>query len=133
MDNLSKITFGTWGLSEWENYSQDYCKEICNLAYRKGIKSFDTALVYGNGKAEELLSFLPRNCFIATKIPAKNKSKELSEAYDSAWIKDCIDQSRKFQNLYTRNGRWNLFWLRIDYKNIYRSTNVIEEKINNYK
>src|SRR3989344_4870466 len=45
-----------------------------------------------------------------------------------------LDKSeRKFQNLYTRNGRWNLFWLRIDYKNIYRSTNVIEEKINNYK
>jgi aryl-alcohol dehydrogenase-like predicted oxidoreductase len=45
MDNLSRITFGTWGLSEWENRSQDYCKELCDLAYRKGIKSFDTALV----------------------------------------------------------------------------------------
>lgn len=95
MDNLSRITFGTWGLSEWENHSPDYCKEICDLAYKKGIKSFDTALVYGNGRAEIFLSSLSKDCFIATKIPAKNKSKGVSEAYDSLWIKNCIDQSRK--------------------------------------
>jgi aryl-alcohol dehydrogenase-like predicted oxidoreductase len=95
MDNLSRITFGTWGLSEWENHSQDYCKELCDLAYRKGITSFDTALVYGGGKAEHFLSSLPKDCFIATKIPAKDKSKKISEAYDSSWIKGCINQSRK--------------------------------------
>ncbi len=98
MDNLSRITFGTWGLSEWDNYSQEYCKEICNLAYKKGIRSFDTASVYGNGKAEEFLSFLPRDCFIATKVPAKNKSEKLSEAYDSAWVRDFIDMSRNRLN-----------------------------------
>ena len=95
MDNLSRITFGTWGLSEWENRSQDYCKELCDLAYRKGIKSFDTALVQGSGKAEHFLSSLPKDCFIATKIPAKDKSKEIREAYDSSWIKSCVEQSRK--------------------------------------
>lgn len=95
MDNLSRITFGTWGLSEWKNLSQDYCKELCDLAYRKGIKSFDTALVYGGGKAEHFLSSLPKDCFIATKIPAKFKSKKISEAYGSSWVKNCIDQSRK--------------------------------------
>jgi len=95
MDNLSRITFGTWGLSEWENHPQDYCKELCDLGYRKGITSFDTALVYGGGKAEHFLSLLPKDCFIATKIPAKDKSKKLNEAYDSSWIKGCINQSRK--------------------------------------
>lgn len=93
MDNLSKITFGTWGLSEWDNYSQDYCKEICDLAHRKGIRSFDTALVYGKGKAEKFLSFLPNDCFIATKIPLKSKSKEINHAYESLWVRQCIDQS----------------------------------------
>ena len=95
MKQISKITFGTWGLSEWKNYSRDYCEELCVFAYRKGIKSFDTALVYGGGKSEHFLSLLSEDCFIATKIPARVKSKEINDSYNPSWIKNCIVLSRK--------------------------------------
>lgn len=122
MNNLSRITFGTWGLPEWKDYSQDYCKELFDFAYRNGIKSFDTALVYGGGRMEHFLSYLPKECFIATKIPAKNKSKEIIDAYDSLWIKKCIDQSRKrlkrdsldLVQLHNWDYNWNNYQTLID-------------------
>ena len=95
MDKFSKITFGTWGLSEWNNYSKKYCSHLCNMAYTKGIISFDTAPVYGNGKAEETLSTLSNDCFIATKIPSKDRSKKVEEAYETSWVEKCINKSRK--------------------------------------
>ena len=95
MDKISKITFGTWGLSEWGKYSLNYCKEICNEAYERGITSFDTSRVYGAGKAEQFLSSLPPECFIATKVPAKDRSQDIREAYSESWVEHCIEQSRQ--------------------------------------
>jgi aryl-alcohol dehydrogenase-like predicted oxidoreductase len=136
MDNLSRITFGTWGLSEWENHSQDYCKELCDLAYREGIKSFDTALVYGDGKAEHFLSSLPKDCFIATKIPAKDKSSEANEAYSFSWVNDCINQSRlrlKRDSLdLVQLHNWDYNWK--DYSTLIDLMNNLKDKkiVNNW-
>jgi len=95
MNNLSNIIFGTWGLSEWKKYSEKYCSRLCNLAYDIGINSFDTAHVYGNGKSEKFLSALPKECFIATKIPSKNRSGNIEMAYELDWVKKCINLSMK--------------------------------------
>ncbi len=94
MNNISRITFGTWGLSEWRGYSKDYCRDLCRFAYNKGVTSFDTASVYGDGKSEEFLSTLPDDSFIATKIPARDRSNKLEEAYSSSWLIKKIDESR---------------------------------------
>lgn len=95
INNFSSITFGTWGLSEWKDYSLEYCKNLCAEAYEKGIRSFDTAPVYGKGKGEVILDNLPEDCFIATKIPAKTKNKALPDAYPVSWMIKSIDSSRK--------------------------------------
>jgi aryl-alcohol dehydrogenase-like predicted oxidoreductase len=112
--NLPKIIFGTWGLVEWKGFSNEYCKDLCQSAYAKGMTSFDTAPVYGLGHAEEVLSTLPKTSFIATKIPARKKSSSLQEAYSAQWISQCVDESRKRLNRdaldLVQLHNWNYQW-----------------------
>lgn len=130
MNKFSKITFGTWGLSEWGNHSKKYYSNLYSTACRKGITSFDTAPVYGNGKAEETLSALSNDCFIATKIPSKNRSEKVKEAYEISWVEECINKSRKRLD---RNSldlvqihNWNYRWQ--DYGELIHLMGNLKEK-----
>ena len=70
MDNLSKIIFGTWGLSEWQDYSFDYSRNLCQYAYNMGITNFDTAPIYGHSETLIGKTFKDRRnqVVIATKV-----------------------------------------------------------------
>jgi len=73
---VSEIGFGTWGLGGDQKGSLAYgatddatSHAALQEALDLGITFFDTADLYGYGKSETLLAFLPRDrCIIASKV-----------------------------------------------------------------
>ena len=67
--DLTRTAYGTWNGGRFMNYgeplSDDRWIEVVQLAYRRGIRTFMTADVYGSGGADELigraLKGLPRD------------------------------------------------------------------------
>ncbi|POM80414.1 Voltage-gated potassium channel subunit beta [Phytophthora palmivora] len=51
---VSKLALGSW-MSYDENYTVDAWYEMVKIAYQHGVNFYDTAEIYGNGQAEELL------------------------------------------------------------------------------
>ncbi len=74
---VSEIGYGLWGMGGWSGSNDDESVAALERSIELGCTFFDTALAYGNGKSEQLLSrVLPRHhdtlLRIATKIPPKN-------------------------------------------------------------
>jgi aryl-alcohol dehydrogenase-like predicted oxidoreductase len=84
---IKKLGFGTWGLGgeAYGEISEEKAKNLITFAYRSGIRFFDTAPLYGTGRAErivgEALKGLPRDTFqIATKAGLnKDGNTEVSD------------------------------------------------------
>lgn len=96
MKQLERLYFGTWQLGgQFKNLSPDYIKSLLLFAFNSGIRRFDTAAVYGQGKVEEILgSCLPEDAVIVTKIPATSKPNlEAPEAIQRFYSRDSIYQS----------------------------------------
>ena len=100
IDFTINLYLGTWQYSgDFKQLSDEQIIKLISYAKQKGIKQFDTALVYGKGKVEKLLSKIIDNSDkIVTKIPAKTKPKtgfvsELKQYYDFDYIKSCLDIS----------------------------------------
>ncbi|KAL3657479.1 hypothetical protein V7S43_017618 [Phytophthora oleae] len=51
---VSKLALGSW-MSYDEKYTVDAWYEMVKIAYQHGVNFYDTAEIYGNGQAEELL------------------------------------------------------------------------------
>ncbi|KAE9295396.1 hypothetical protein PR003_g24022, partial [Phytophthora rubi] len=51
---VSKLALGSW-MSYDEKYTVDGWYEMVKIAYQHGVNFYDTAEIYGNGQAEELL------------------------------------------------------------------------------
>lgn len=70
-----RLYFGTWLLErQLKEPSVNKIEEILLFALDSGIRRFDTAAVYGEGKIEEILgACLPEDAVIVTKIPAITK------------------------------------------------------------
>lgn len=88
-----RLYMGTWQFGgQFKTMSNIQVHNLIQLALREGIRQFDTAAVYGNGKVETILGeALPNDCVVLTKIPAKSKSSlthvnSITEYYDRAWI-----------------------------------------------
>jgi myo-inositol catabolism protein IolS len=105
--HVPAVSLGTWGhggpnISEtgvsvgWKNHDDAQAREALVAAYRNGITHWDTADVYGNGHAEELIgsafSEVPRaEIFLATKFgwaqgPAKHP-------YDPKFMRERCERS----------------------------------------
>ncbi|MFW5796809.1 MAG: aldo/keto reductase [Alkalispirochaeta sp.] len=54
---LDRIAFGTWALGEtdWGPLSVPDARRVLRTAWESGLYRFDTAEVYGNGRAEQLI------------------------------------------------------------------------------
>jgi aryl-alcohol dehydrogenase-like predicted oxidoreductase len=54
---LDRIAFGTWALGEtdWGPIAPREARKVLRTAWEAGIRRFDTAEVYGNGRAEQLV------------------------------------------------------------------------------
>jgi len=77
--SVSEIGFGAWGIGAdmWKGSSDKEAMNALHKAVDLGVNFFDTALAYGDGHSEQLLSRLYHNVhgkiFIATKVPPKNQ------------------------------------------------------------
>lgn len=100
IDFTTNLYLGTWQFSgDFKQFSDEQIIKLISYAKELGIKQFDTALVYGGGKVEKLLSkVIDDSDKIVTKIPAKVKPKvgfisDLKEYYDFEYIKKCLNTS----------------------------------------
>jgi aryl-alcohol dehydrogenase-like predicted oxidoreductase len=100
--SLDKLCYGTWQFeSSFNKVTRIQAVSLIEYAIDLGINNFDTALAYGNGEVENILSEVSvENKNIITKIPAKRKPTlqeggSIDEFYDKEWMKDCISKSIK--------------------------------------
>ena len=70
-----RLYFGTWQLGgQFKKMSSGYIESLLLFALNSGIRRFDTASVYGEGRVEKGLGIcLPADTVIVTKIPAITK------------------------------------------------------------
>ncbi|MCL4458835.1 MAG: aldo/keto reductase [Chloroflexi bacterium] len=108
---VSEIGYGAWGIAgDWWKGSTDE-EAVCalNLALDHGVNFIDTALGYGDGHSEHLVSQVVRGrserVYVATKMPPKNygfpakPGTPLKEAFPEEWIIKCTEDSLKNLNL----------------------------------
>jgi aryl-alcohol dehydrogenase-like predicted oxidoreductase len=74
---VTEVGYGLWGMGGWSGSDDAESIEALERSIELGCTFFDTALVYGNGKSEQLLGrVLPghrnKTLRVATKIPPKN-------------------------------------------------------------
>jgi aryl-alcohol dehydrogenase-like predicted oxidoreductase len=78
--SVSEVGYGLWGMGGWSGSNDAESVAALNRAIDLGCTFFDTALVYGNGKSEQLLARVlaqrgaatRATLKIATKVPPKN-------------------------------------------------------------
>ncbi len=136
------LFLGTWQFDGTFNNLSD--EEIINLmkyAKSKGITKFDTALVYGQGNVEKLLSkVIDDNDIVLTKIPAKIKPKfgesnQLENYYDESYINCCIQKSLYNLNrekidivlLHNWSEEWNDKSILLDWLIKLKEKNIVEK------
>lgn len=117
---LSCLFFGTWQFGgQFKALDLQTTTNLIEFALGQGINKFDTAMVYGQGQVETLLGdTLPKNAFVATKIPAKVKPEGPSitarQCYDREWIELQLESSlrrirrSKIDILLLHN--WSKYW-----------------------
>lgn len=96
MNWFNRLYFGTWQLGgQFKNLSPEYIKSLLLFAISSGIRRFDTAAVYGEGKVEQMLgAYLPEDAVIVTKIPAVSKPNlEAPEPIQRFYSQDGIHRS----------------------------------------
>jgi aryl-alcohol dehydrogenase-like predicted oxidoreductase len=97
---VSEIGYGLWGMGGWTGSDDAESMAALERSIALGCTFFDTALAYGMGKSEQLLSqVLARHrddgLIVATKIPPKNMKWPARAEYplDEVFPADHIRQS----------------------------------------
>ncbi len=104
INNVSKIGFGTWGLSgdAYGSISVKKSRYLLEHAFKKKINFYDTAPSYGYGKVEKILSSLikkrRKNIFLSTKVGLHKKKNTAFKQIDlfnfkPDFIKKQLDES----------------------------------------
>ena len=76
---ISEVGYGAWGIGQkqWLGGTDDESLRALRHAFDLGLNFIDTALAYGDGHSERLVSQVvadaPHRVYIATKIPPKNR------------------------------------------------------------
>jgi aryl-alcohol dehydrogenase-like predicted oxidoreductase len=96
--SLSVIGLGTWQLgADWGSVTEPDALAVLNAAAEAGVRFFDTADVYGDGRSEQLIGrFLAGNpeldVLVATKMG--RRVEQLPESYALANFQAWTDRSR---------------------------------------
>lgn len=96
MEWSNRIYFGTWQLGgQFKKLSPACIESLLCFAVSSGIRRFDTAAVYGDGKVEKMLgAYLPEDTVVVTKIPATSKPNlEAPEPIQRFYSRNSIHQS----------------------------------------
>lgn len=69
------VGFGLWGMGRWKRADEDQTRASVEHALDSGVRWFDTAEVYGNGRSERVLGealhrapTLAKEAFVVTKV-----------------------------------------------------------------
>ncbi len=104
---VSEIGYGSWAIAGglWKGAAESESLRALHAAADRGLNFLDTALVYGDGRSEELIGKFVRqrkeNLTIATKMPPKNDrwparpGTTLEQAFPYAHIIACTEKSLK--------------------------------------
>jgi aryl-alcohol dehydrogenase-like predicted oxidoreductase len=99
---VSEIGFGTWAMgADWGTVDDATSLRALHAAVDAGINFFDTADVYGNGRSEQLLATLLRECagerlIVATKIGRRARPEMANYSRDSfrTWVSRSLEYLR---------------------------------------
>ena len=103
---VSEIGYGAWGISKVQWIGADDAESLRSLKAARdgGVNFFDTALAYGEGHSERLISQAfgkSSEVVIATKCPPKNRrwdvaaGSPLQNTFPKQYVLDCLDESLK--------------------------------------
>ena len=76
---ISEIGYGAWGIGgkQWKGGTDDESCWRLRRSFELGLNFIDTALAYGDGHSETLVSEVvkdaPHPVYLATKVPPKNR------------------------------------------------------------
>lgn len=76
---ISEVGYGAWGIggNQWKGGTDEESLSALRRAFELGLNFIDTALAYGEGHSERLLSGVvkeaPHRIFVATKVPPMNR------------------------------------------------------------
>src|SRR4051794_37028218 len=102
---VSEIGYGAWGIGggQWKGHTDDESLQSLRRAFELGVNLIDTALVYGDGHSEQLISQVvkeaPHPVYIATKIPPKNgrwpapAGISIDKVFPADYIVQCTETS----------------------------------------
>jgi aryl-alcohol dehydrogenase-like predicted oxidoreductase len=105
--HVSEVGFGAWGIGGmmWQESDDNESIRALHKAIDLGINFIDTALAYGRGHSERLVSRLLKErkerIYVATKIPPKNgiwpptKGIPLHKVFPKNYIIGCTEESLK--------------------------------------
>jgi aryl-alcohol dehydrogenase-like predicted oxidoreductase len=104
---ISEIGYGAWGIggTMWIGASDKASLAALRRAIELGMNFIDTALVYGDGRSEELVGRVAGDAahkvYVATKVPPKNRlwpapaGVSIEEAFPSDYILRSAEESLK--------------------------------------
>ena len=100
---VSEIGYGAWGIGKhlWIGAEDSQSLRALHRAVDEGVNFIDTALAYGDGHSERLVSQVLREreerIYVATKVPPKNGSwparGTLEEAFPAPYVIQCAERS----------------------------------------
>ena len=102
--DVSELGVGMWGVVDWSDTDASEAEAALQLAVDSGCTFFDTALVYGDGRSEQLLGRLvaanpEKHLCIATKVPPRNltwpwnRKQSAGDAFPCDHVLSCVDRS----------------------------------------
>ena len=123
---VSELGYGAWGIggSMWLGGDDRQSLQALRRALELGLNFIDTALAYGDGHSEQLVSEAIREnhdkIYVATKVPPKNNlwparpGIPISEVFPYDYIIQCTESSLKnlkaetidLQQLHVWNPEW---------------------------
>jgi aryl-alcohol dehydrogenase-like predicted oxidoreductase len=127
---ISEVGYGAWGIGgkQWKGGTDDESLLALRRAFELGLNFIDTALAYGDGHSERLVSHVvkdsPHRVYIATKIPPKNRiwpaapGSDIQDVFPYDYIVACTEESLRNLGVETIDLQqlhvWDPGWLQQD-------------------
>lgn len=127
---ISEVGYGAWGIGgkQWKGGTDDESLLALRRAFELGLNFIDTALAYGDGHSERLVSHVvkdsPHRVYVATKIPPKNRiwpaapGSDIQDVFPYDYIVACTEESLRNLGVETIDLQqlhvWDPGWLQQD-------------------
>jgi aryl-alcohol dehydrogenase-like predicted oxidoreductase len=127
---ISDVGYGAWGIGgkQWKGGTDDESLLALRRSFELGLNFIDTALAYGDGHSERLVSEVikgaPHRIYLATKVPPKNRiwpaspGSKIEDVFPYEYIIACTEESLRNLRVDTIDLQqlhvWDPGWLQRD-------------------